>query len=287
MRPRRPLPSRCPRGTLVLPATRHVALYYARAMTRLRVLGLFPHPDDESYAAAGTLALCARAGAEVIVAFATRGEGGAAIYPAAVGDAALADVRARELAASCRAIGAAPPRFLDAPDGAVNQDAEFPARVAALLGELRPDLVITLGRDGVYGHRDHLACTAAAEAAIALTEPPPRLLLAAFPRGLFAPVLVAMRRLPYVHLADITPDELGVDEANTDLTVDIRALADVKLASVAAHASQLPGGDPRRFLVPGLLDALLDCERFVLAAGPPLPPGARDALAGLPAPRPR
>jgi len=50
---------------------------------------------------------------------------------------------------------------------------------------------------------------------------------------------------------------------------------------VKAHRSQLDRGDPRSFLRPGLLDALLSEEWFTVEAGPPVPPGASDVFAGL------
>ena len=39
-----------------------------------RILGVFAHPDDESFCAGGTLAKYAEAGAEIMVVSATRGD---------------------------------------------------------------------------------------------------------------------------------------------------------------------------------------------------------------------
>ena len=56
-----------------------------------------------------------------------------------------------------------------------------------------------------------------------------------------------------------------------DHVVDVRAQRDAKLASLAAHESQLArSGDPRSFLVDGFVDPLLDEEWLVHAAGPRL-----------------
>src|SRR5690606_3353576 len=122
------------------------------------VVGFFPHPDDEAYAAAGTLALCAAAGARVALVCATRGEAGRDRRPQALRGAALGAERSRELARAARAIGSAAPRFLDLSDGAVRADRESVRGLRELLSALAPQLVVTLGRDGAYGHRDHLVC---------------------------------------------------------------------------------------------------------------------------------
>ena len=41
-----------------------------------RLLAVIPHPDDEAYSMAGTLALCAASGAQIKMICATRGEAG-------------------------------------------------------------------------------------------------------------------------------------------------------------------------------------------------------------------
>ena len=111
-------------------------------------------------------------------------------------------------------------------------------------------------------------------------EGAPRLLHAVFPRQLFAPLWRALRRRrgePLV--ADLDPQRLGVD--TPDLRLDIRAVRDRKLAAIAAHRSQLAGGDPFTFLRPGLVQRLLDEEWYAVAHGPPLPVGAADPFDGL------
>src|SRR5215472_6587454 len=100
---------------------------------RLRVLGVFPHPDDESYSCAGTLAALAASGAEVHILSAT--DGGAGQDLAGSG-AEIGHTRASELACSCAAIGAQPPRFLGLRDGGLSA-ADFPDVAGALVREIR------------------------------------------------------------------------------------------------------------------------------------------------------
>ena len=58
------------------------------------------------------------------------------------------------------------------------------------------------------------------------------------------------------------PDDAPLGSRLFNLEVDIRPVQQRKLDSVAAHRTQVQGGDPRRFLFDGLLDAVLDVERF-------------------------
>lgn len=251
-----------------------------------RVLGVFPHPDDETWAAGGLLALCARGGADVRVVSLTRGEAGSDRARRVPPGPALAALRSDELAAACRALGlAAPPEHLDLPDGAVRDTARARAAVAAALTRHAPDLVVTLGPDGGYGHVDHVATTALVTATCAALASPPRLLHAVFPRGLFAPLALALSRSRRARrlLAPLDPSDLGADPAPADLALDLAALdlAAAKLAALGAHRSQLPAGDPLAFLHPDLTPALLAAERFRVALGPPLPADATDPFAGL------
>ena len=256
----------------------------------LRVLGVFPHPDDEAYAAGGLLAMAAASGAHVIVCCATRGENGVLQGAASYVGQTIADVRAAELTASCRALGAAEPWLLDLPDGglAAMDAAAGQACMARVLDHVQPDLVVTLGIDGVYGHTDHLACTAWVRAAVAALplEARPRLLLAAFPRGMFVPVWQRLRRVAGVPIGPgIDESTLGMAASAVDIRLDVRPVAAQKRAALAAHRSQLPGGDPMRFLAPALprtaVAHLLGEEWYMHADGPALPAGSTDVLAGL------
>src|SRR4051794_15133502 len=136
-------------------------------MTRT-VLGVWAHPDDEAYLSAGFAAAALAAGDRVVAATATRGEAG-------IADPADATVRAGELAASLAAVGVTDHRWLAAPvplcDGHL---AEVPvetgvAAVTAVLADVRPDLVLTFGPDGMTGHDDHRAVSAWVTRAVAGT----------------------------------------------------------------------------------------------------------------------
>lgn len=262
------------------------------------LLGIFPHPDDEAYAAGGALALAARAGASVHVLTATRGEHGE-YYHRAPGDSRpLAVVRTAELDCACRQLGAGSPRFLDLEDGRI-ANADFPAAVGLLVGEiraLRPQVVISLGPDGVYGHPDHIALYRLVVAAVHAAAggdrfpseqlgPPhrvQRLLSCAFPRGLFRPQYEHMLR---TDLADamrlVDPSRLGVTADEVAVELPIHEVAQRKLAALGCHRSQLNGEDPRSLFPDGIVERLLASETFTIAG--PRPAGAPlgDLFAGL------
>ena len=163
---------------------------------RRRLLGVFAHPDDETFCAGGTFARYAGQGAEIMVVSATHGQAGQIRDAAAGTRRTIAAVREAELRLACERLGITTVRCLDHVDGTL-ADAGFPAlveEVAEVIGEFRPNIVITFGPDGGYGHPDHVTISAATTAACqraagpghrldwAATRPP-RLYYRHFPPG--------------------------------------------------------------------------------------------------------
>ncbi|MCC7365805.1 MAG: PIG-L family deacetylase [Dehalococcoidia bacterium] len=223
------------------------------------LLVITPHPDDEAYAFGGTIALAAAAGWRCLVHCATRGERGKVHDggdPAEVGAA-----RERELAAACAVLGAEPPVTWGLADGALREVAAPPAALVRALQDTGADVVLSLGADGAYGHPDHLAVyrwVVAAWRALPAKQRP-ALLLASFPRGLFLPQYekcIGMMGDPP------SPPPADIGDAGCDLEVDIRAVAARKRAAIAAHRSQLPGGDPEALFPPGIVGALMEREQY-------------------------
>ncbi|MEC7520373.1 MAG: PIG-L deacetylase family protein [Myxococcota bacterium] len=211
------------------------------------------HPDDETYPFAGTIARLSDAGVRVRVVCATRGEGGWDLSGRALSGEALGAERVRELTRSCEQLGAAPPIVLGLPDGGVEPD---PAPLRDALASAAPDLLLTLDTDGAYGHVDHLAVTEMVRRAAGDTP----VLHAVFPPELFEPFRALMARHAPGALG--LPAGAPLGREGHDLEVDVRGARDRKLAAIAAHRTQVRAGDPRRFLFDGLVDALLDVERF-------------------------
>jgi len=120
-------------------------------------LGVWAHPDDESYLCAGLMARATRAGDRVVCVTATRGELGSPDEEKWPPGAPLAAVRTTEMEAALGVLGITEHHWLDYPDGRcpqVDQD-EAVRRVAEVMAEVRPDTVLTFGPDGMTGHDDH------------------------------------------------------------------------------------------------------------------------------------
>lgn len=126
----------------------------------LRLLAVAAHPDDESLGWGGTLAKYAAEGVQTYLATATRGErgwfGDEADNP---GLEALGRIREGELRSAADVLGIGRVDFLDYIDGDLDQadPVEAAGKIAALVREIRPQVVITFGPDGAYGHPDHIA----------------------------------------------------------------------------------------------------------------------------------
>ena len=141
----------------------------------LRLMCVFAHPDDESFAFGGTLALYAAQGIEVSLVSATRGERGWAGDPTARPDPPeLGRLREAELSAAAGVLGARRPTFFDYPDGELDRadPSEVIAKLVAALRRDRPDVVVTFGPDGAYGHPDHIAVSRHTTAAVLVAADP-------------------------------------------------------------------------------------------------------------------
>jgi LmbE family N-acetylglucosaminyl deacetylase len=147
-----------------------------------RLLGLFAHPDDEVFCVAGTMARCARDGASTAVVSLTQGEAGQ-IHDVRATRRTLGATRAAELARAAEVLGVADTECLDLGDGSLARRslAEIAVIVRGIVDRYEPDVVVTFGPDGAFGHPDHVtSCLATIEAVRTMPEPP-RLLHARFP----------------------------------------------------------------------------------------------------------
>jgi len=126
----------------------------------LRLMAVLAHPDDESLGVGGTLAKYAAEGVETFLVTATRGERGWRGDPAAdPGLAAFGQRREAELLSAAQILGLREVHFLDYIDGDLDQadPAGAIGQIAAHMRRVRPQVVLTFGPEGAYGHPDHMA----------------------------------------------------------------------------------------------------------------------------------
>jgi LmbE family N-acetylglucosaminyl deacetylase len=182
--------------------------------------------------AGGYLAQRAAEGDDLYLLCATRGEGGEVGDPPVGPKERLGEIREQELRCAGRALGARAVYFLDYVDphmeigGTASRiDAsleEFAGAIRGYLERLQPDVVVTHGSNGEYGHPQHVFTHQAVfEAVRQLGERGPREI-----------VTWMARRSPR------SRDRLVNKGDPADEVLDVSAWFDAKLAAVRCHVSQ-------------------------------------------------
>jgi LmbE family N-acetylglucosaminyl deacetylase len=137
----------------------------------LKLLAVFPHPDDETLGLGSTFARYAAEGVETYLVCATRGERGWFDSEGPdPGFEGVARIREAELRCAAEHLGLHEVCFLDYIDGDVDQaePKEIIGKIASHIRRIRPQVVITFSPDGVYGHPDHIALSQFTNAALLL-----------------------------------------------------------------------------------------------------------------------
>jgi LmbE family N-acetylglucosaminyl deacetylase len=141
----------------------------------LRLMCVLAHPDDESLGVGGTLARYSREGVETYVVTATRGERGR-YYDNSnrPSQDVVAGTREDELRAAARELGVKELVLLDYIDGDLDKadPDEAVRKIAHQIRRLKPQVVVTFGPEGAYGHPDHIAISQFTGAAIVCAADP-------------------------------------------------------------------------------------------------------------------
>ena len=200
------------------------------------ILGVWAHPDDESYLSAGLMAMASAAGHHVAVVHATLGEHGTP-DPVAMPPDRLGELRRHELARALTIVGAAEHHQLDHPDGGC-QDSDLNLATEAIeriIEKVAPDTIVTFGPDGMTGHPDHRAVSAWTTHAWRRTGRRARLLFAAVTTDWATEHRALNARLgafPSGWPLAVAPDAVALRLVLSE------AVLDTKLAALSAHRSQ-------------------------------------------------
>jgi LmbE family N-acetylglucosaminyl deacetylase len=144
-----------------------------------RLLLVLAHPDDESLGFGGTIARYASEGAEVSLITATRGQRGRfGISEEKPAPEIVGQIREQELYAATTILGIKDVTVLDYMDGELDQvnPDEIINSIAYHIRRIKPQVVLTFGPEGVYGHPDHIAISQYAAAAIVKAGESPSLI---------------------------------------------------------------------------------------------------------------
>ncbi len=244
------------------------------------------HPDDEAISTGGAMMKAHADGHRVVLVTATRGEVGE-IYnmdPEATRPR-LGEVRTKELENAARILGVDRRVFLGYRDSGMvgtadNEDprsfhqaplGQAAARLADILRDEKPEVVVTYAEDGTYGHPDHIKAHHVTNAALDLLEKegwrPRKLYYTAIPRSAmkaFAEQIPEEARRDSVgSRIQGTPDELITTK------VDVSDFIDRKREAFGAHVSQ---NDPNSWfatMADQIYRLAFGTEYYQLARGKP------------------
>jgi LmbE family N-acetylglucosaminyl deacetylase len=246
------------------------------------LMGVFAHPDDESFGPRATLARYAAQGMDVHVVIATDGIAGSVEASHKLQEhELLAQVRSAELANAAVALGLTSIWSLpyrdsgmrntpenEHPDALIQQPLDqLIANLLEYIERLQPDVMLTHDPFGGYGHPDHIRCCESVTAAFHLAREkgkqvngngyrgPQKLYYTASDKKLLK---VFVKLMPYFgqdptamgRNKDINWTEIVEWETPITTLVDARDYYQLRLAASRAHASQFGGGPGWMRMVP-------------------------------------
>ena len=223
------------------------------------ILAVSAHPDDETLFGGGTLARYARQGHAVYILETTRGQGGEVGEPPLATRGTLAAVREQEVRQAARILGARDIFFLPHIDPYMEINGiarridvplpDFAASIESHLKKIEPDLVITHGSNGEYGHPQHIYTHQATR--LALQNSASR---------------AALMSWSAWHVPSERERVLNRDDA-ADIIADITAWHDIKVAAALCHKTQ-HAMFLRNTGAPSVADMVRKIETFHIWQGP-------------------
>lgn len=246
-----------------------------------RLLLVHAHPDDETINNGATMARYVAEGAHVTLVTCTSGEEGEVLVPelahlAADADDALGPHRQVELAAAMAVLGVTDHRFLggagryrdsgmmgtpanDRPECFWRADlTEAATLLAAIVREVRPQVVVTYDEFGGYGHPDHIQAHRVATYGCVLAGVesyrddlgpawvPAKTYWTANPRSYVADGIERMKAAGSDFFGVESVDDLPfvVPDSAVSAAVDGSGFVERKLAAMRAHATQIAVDGP-------------------------------------------
>lgn len=225
----------------------------------LKLLAVFPHPDDETLGLGSTLARYAAEGIQTYLICATHGERGwfesEGPNPGFEG---VAKIRKAELDCAAKHLGIREVVMFDYLDGDVDQAKpdEIIRRIVTEVRRIKPQVVVTFPPDGIYGHPDHIALSQFTNAALIcaadgtypdLANLPPHRVDKLYYMVDSADVVATSNKAfggISMDVDGVTRRHIGWEDWQVTTRLDNHAYMDVVAKAIHCHKSQLPGYGP-------------------------------------------
>lgn len=124
----------------------------------MKILYVFPHPDDESFGPAPAIAAQRRKGHEVFLCTLTKGEATKQRFRLGVSKEEMGKIRYKEMQCVKKMLGLNGMRVFDLPDSGLKE--LDPLRMEEIIREqielIEPDVLVTYAVHGISGFEDHL-----------------------------------------------------------------------------------------------------------------------------------
>ncbi|MDZ7719492.1 MAG: PIG-L family deacetylase [Balneolaceae bacterium] len=124
----------------------------------MKVLYIFPHPDDESFGPAPAISAQLRQGHEVYLLTLTKGEATKQRFKLGVDKKKMGQIRYEEMLCVQDVLGLTGMEVLDLPDGELKNlnPIEIEDHIETHISKIEPDVLVTYAVHGVSGFHDHL-----------------------------------------------------------------------------------------------------------------------------------
>lgn len=124
----------------------------------MRILYIFPHPDDESFGPAPAMAAQRRNGDEVFLLTLTKGEATKQRFRLEVSKEKMGEIRFKEMQCVQEVLDLNGMTVLDLPDSGLKEmdPAGIEKPIREHIEKIKPDVVVTYAVHGISGFEDHL-----------------------------------------------------------------------------------------------------------------------------------
>ncbi|TVQ04376.1 MAG: PIG-L family deacetylase [Balneolaceae bacterium] len=124
----------------------------------MKILYIFPHPDDESFGPAPAISAQLRQGLEVYLLTLTRGEATRQRFKLNVSKEEMGEIRYKEMLCVEKVLGLTGMAVLDLPDNELKHmdPIEIEDIISQHIFKIKPDVLITYAVHGISGFHDHL-----------------------------------------------------------------------------------------------------------------------------------